>query len=365
MYKISFYILLLFFSSPLLADSAEVLIGERLFLEQRFSHFYYSQTKTSNDVNVPLKHGDPSLNKTVRFFGLPPYQIPFTKSSFSGGAYSCRSCHMVDEHLPQKELGMRSYADFASKSPITVRDNNKIVTARNSPILVSSTIPRENFILHFDGEFATTKDLIIGTLTDNNLGWKKSELDIAEKHICHVIKNDNGNDHFANIISSFSYAELFSGLTHSGESVPTEYLIDDNHRLNLEVSSCDEILRQLATFIEIYIDDLSFSKDENIISPYDQFLKLNNLPTQPLPNESDKEYTNRLLELIYHLERSNKLKFVIKNPNTESGTFRHHDQPYKFTEYELAGLKIFFNQSTNSETAKGNCVSLSSGTSFY
>ena len=354
--KMKHYALLLaIISSPLFADPAEVLIGERLFLEQRFSYYYYAQVK-DNSVNKPLLMGDPSLDKTVRFFGLPPYQIPFTNSPFKGGAYSCRSCHLVDEHLPQKELGMRSYADFASKSPITIRNSNKSVTVRNSPILVSSTIPRESFILHFDGEFATTKDLIIGTLTGNNLGWNNDEFDTAKKHICNVINNDDGNSHFANIITDFSYAELFSGENNSGEQLPVEYLIKEDYRISVKDSACSEILQQIATFIEIYIDDLAFAKDENIVSPYDQFLKLNNLPTEPLPNESDKEYTSRLIELIDHLESNNKLIYVTQNPNTETGNFRYHDQPYKFTKHELAGLKIFFNQNADSQSAKGNCI---------
>ena len=355
-FKLFFAIVISIITPILSADPAEILIGERLFLEQRFSHFYYLNSKDQKNLNSPLQHGDPTLNKTVRFFGLPPYQIPFEDSPFKDGTYSCRSCHMVDEHLNQKELGMRGYADFASRSPISIRDGNNSLTVRNSPVLVSSTPSRENFILHFDGEFSTTKDLIIGTLTDGNLGWNKKEYKIAKEHICNVIKNDDGNEYFSNGISNFSYSELFSGSTSSGDQLPTEYLTDEDLHINVQTSSCDVILQQIAIYIEMYIDDLSFANDEEIISPYDQFLKINHLPSQPLANESDQAYSQRLLELIHKLESQDKIKFVTKNPNTEDGNFKYHDQIYKFTEQELIGLKIFFNQSSTASTANGNCV---------
>ncbi len=356
MRKLNFLIAISIFISPvLLADSAEILLGERLFLEQRFSKFYYSQAENLNDFNSPLKAGDPSLDKTVRFFGLPPYQIPFTKSPFKGGAFSCRSCHMVDEHLSQKELGMRSYADFASKSPIPSSKNNTSVTVRNSPVLVSSITERENFLLHYDGEFSNSIDLIISTLTDSNFGWDKIDYKLARNHICNVIKNDNGNNHFSSVIPTYSYTELFSGNTASGKQLPTEYLIKESKRVDVKSVACDKIIRQVAVFIDLYMEDLAFAKDENIISPYDQFLKINNLPDQPLPDETNSEYSRRLLELLTHLELENKLSYVTANPNTD-GEFKYHDQAYKFTEQELIGLKIFFTQNSKSKGSQGNCV---------
>ena len=65
-------------------DPPEILHGERLFLETRFAHLFYEHLKNGGNTNKPMPEGDPALNKTVRFFGLPPYQIPFAKSNCNG-----------------------------------------------------------------------------------------------------------------------------------------------------------------------------------------------------------------------------------------------------------------------------------------
>ena len=89
-------------------DPPEIMLGERLFLETRFSQFFAVNQNKSGDVNTPLTKGDPALDKTARFFGLPPYQIPFADGPYAGQSFNCRACHLVDEHLEQSELGMRS-----------------------------------------------------------------------------------------------------------------------------------------------------------------------------------------------------------------------------------------------------------------
>ena len=355
---LGFILLTLFYNSSVIAETtpAEVVHGERLFLETRFSEYFYQFIEDGGDYNQTIDSGDPQLDKTYHFSSSPPYQIPFVASPFKDSTFSCRTCHMVDEHLEQKELGMRTYSDFASRSPLPTRTENKLFTVRNSPILVSSSVKRENFLLHADGEFSSLKDLIIGTLTGRNLGWLPHENISAKQHICEVIKHDDGNSPLAQEFGGFSYGELLSSESKNGKPLPEEYSINKDYRTNIKTASCDEILNSVAYLIEEYVNDLQFAQDDSVISPYDKFLSINKLPRYPDDNETDSAYSLRLLALIDEREKSNNLKYVHKNDATKDSTFLYHDQVYKFTELELQGLKIFFNQSNNSEISQGNCI---------
>lgn len=351
----------IFLSSTVIANeeefkSAEIFHGERLFQESRFSQFFYSFIVRGGHYNEAIDIGDPILKKTYRFFGLPPYQIPFATSPFKGSTFSCRTCHMVEEHLSQKELGMRAYSDFASRSPLSKRNDMQTVTVRNSPVLVSSFANRENQLFHSDGEFSTPQELIIATLTQRNFGWLPSEENIATKHICSVIKNDDGEGMLAKTFGGLSYKEILSGLSKNKEILPTKFLINEKYRVDVINVSCNETISAIARLIEVYISDLQFTKNKLALSPYDTFLKINKLPLTASHNESDQEYSARLLTSIQSLENNNSLKFVESNENAENGKFLFHDQLYKFGDIELQGLKIFFNQNNNLKISNGNCV---------
>ncbi|MDE0153571.1 MAG: hypothetical protein OXN23_06925 [Gammaproteobacteria bacterium] len=339
------------------SDPAEVLHGERLFLETRFAQRFHDFVTRGGNINGPLDQGDPKLEKTYRFFGLPPYQIPFAPGPFEGSSYNCRTCHLVDEHVGQQELGMRAYNDFASRSPLPERDDGQSVTVRNSPVLVGSLAPRDPFLLHVDGEFASAREVIIATLTGRNLGWLPDEGDLAARHACEVIRKDDGTGALAKEFGGFSYSEVFSSVSGSGEALPEEHRIAAELRIYVPESSCDEILIGVANLIEHYLADLKFSKEADILSPYDQFLLINDLPTRPDAGESDEDYSDRLLAQINSLNESGKLQFVERNPATEDGGFRFHDQPYRFGEIELQGLRIFFNRKPAVERGVGNCGS--------
>ena len=337
-------------------DPPEIVSGERLFLETRFAQFFYQYLENGGDTNKPMPEGDPVLNKTVRFFGLPPYQIPFADSPYAGQSINCRTCHMVDEHLEQSELGMRAYSDFAARSPVPAREDNQTTVVRNSPNLVHASIARDNFILHVDGEFASLKQLIIDTLAGRNFGWIPGEKQLAINHVCRIIKEDNGKNDLANEFGGISYAEMFSGTTNKDAQVNQEFLLPEEYRVNVNKASCDEIYDGVVNLIAAYTEDLTFAGDEEILSPYDVFLKVNNLPTQANENETDIAYSKRLLEEIQSLKKDNKLKFVDKNPNTEDGKFKFHDPDYKFKDEELLGLEIFFNQDLEDDIGTGNCI---------
>jgi len=363
MRTLCYTILLLFISISSLQskepDPPEVLLGERLFLESRFSQFFSQNISDQNDINSELIKGDPALNKTVRFFGLPPYQIPFIDGPYKGKSFNCRSCHLVDEHLEQSELGMRSYTDFASRSPLPTRDDGMTVTTRNSPTLVDTSLSRKNFLLHFDGEFPSLRHLIRSTLTGRNMGWLPNENSLAKKHICKVVQDDNGQDALAINYGGLSYSEAFSGTKKSKKTVESSFLLPDTLKLQVHKADCEEVFNTVANLISIYIEDLNFSKQEKSVSPYDLFLKINHLPMQADKNETNIEYSKRLMQEIHALHQEKKLTFVHENPHTDDGGFHYHDQPYEFTNRQLDGMKIFFAQNgDNKETANktGNCV---------
>jgi hypothetical protein len=149
---------------------ADVNVGERLFLETRFSHFFF--TNSFGDANATIP-GDPVVAtvKTTTGFATGP---------FAGQAMNCRQCHLVDEKgygsFGDQTLGNRTYADFARRSPVPTRDDGHTQTTRNSPPLVDALLPRDTPVfLHFDGQFASAHDLIIATLTGRNYGWKPEE----------------------------------------------------------------------------------------------------------------------------------------------------------------------------------------------
>ena len=48
------------------------------------------------------------------------------EAPFKGMSINCRSCHFVDDLLTASGGGMRTYADFAQRSPIPARADGKM-----------------------------------------------------------------------------------------------------------------------------------------------------------------------------------------------------------------------------------------------
>ena len=66
--------------------------------------------------------------------------------------------------------------------------------------------------LHFDGEFASGEDLVIGTMTGRNFGWLPSQYNQAIAHIAQVIREDDGSGQLAaDRLNGLSYAVIFKG----------------------------------------------------------------------------------------------------------------------------------------------------------
>jgi hypothetical protein len=179
---------------------AEADVGERLFLDTRFAQSFKVFLDNGGGINDP-NAGDPVVN-TVET--LDP-ATPIDQSPFKGMSMNCRSCHFVDDVLTAPGGGMRTYADFARRSPIPARTDGQTHTPRNSPALVNSTVARPGGVLfHFDAEFNSMEDLVAATFTGRNFGWLPGERNLAIAHIARVVKGDDG---------SFDLTDQFGGLS--------------------------------------------------------------------------------------------------------------------------------------------------------
>jgi hypothetical protein len=326
-------------------DPPEVQLGERLFLETRFAEFFFANS--DGDVNAVLKEGDPVMD-TTQTTGAP---LP---GPFRGQSMNCRACHLVDELQQTKGGGVRTYCDFARQSPIPERDDGLVITPRNSPPLVNATLARDiPEIFHFDGEFPSTEDLVIGTLTGRNFGWLPTEVATATAHIADVIRNDDGKNELAKSFGGggVPFATLFLG---TDATIPAHLRIPPQYRIDVSTASDAQVLQAVAALMQAYVDSLRFSTDssgQNNGSPYDVFLIKNGLPRSPNPGESAIAYSQRLLGLINQISSP-----VFVTP--KDGEFKFHKgQAFRFGAAELQGLKIFFAQPAEPGRAhSGNCV---------
>lgn len=326
------------------ADPPQVTIGERLFLETRFSQFFFANSQ--GDANAVLAVGDPVMD-TTQTTGAP------SPGPFAGQAMNCRNCHFVDEHLGSEGLpgsGVRTYADFARRSPIPQREDGKVTTPRNSPPLVNASLARKGGVLfHFDGEFPTMKDLVKGTFTGRNFGWLPGEEAQAIVHIVHIIRDDDGVGALAQQFGG-AYSVIFKG---TDPNVPPEFCLPSGVRLvNFDSASDEEIFNTVLELVASYVRSLTFSRDDDRAfnaSPYDVFLSKNNLPSKP-EDETALAYSRRLRGLIEGLTAP---QFV----TPADGAFQLHAQDFRFGPDELAGLRLFFAEPTENTTQRvGNCV---------
>ena len=327
-------------------DPAAVAIGERLFLETRFAQFFFANSK--GDANAVLEKGDPIMDMTLTPSGT--FYGPF-----SGASMNCRSCHLVDEHQDTDGGGMRTYADFARRSPVPLRGDGRVVTPRNSQPLVNAFLnsKSQNFLLHFDSEFTTVDELVRATMLGRNFGWLQSEQDRAVAHIATIIRKDDGRGELAQRVGG-AYRVVLKGTDPeipSGLRLPKRFLLD------VERATDSQIVDNIASLMTEYLRQLIFQRDRRGLfsgSPYDEFLRKNQLPRAPDRGESDLQYSRRLAQLIDGLKR----------PQLVSGNFKLHDQPFLFGALELEGLKIFLREPTQlplspltiTRGAIGNCV---------
>lgn len=313
-------------------------------MDTRFSQYFAAHM---TDVNAPLEVGDPVVAQ-VQTLGQP---LP---GPFAGQSINCRSCHFVNEFQDVAGAGMRTYADFATHSPMPrTQPNGFDHTPRNSMQMVDSFADRSGAtFLHFDGEFASGEDLVVGTLTGRNFGWLPSQFTEAVAHVADVIRKDNGSGQIAaDRLSGLSYSVLFKG---TDPRIPKDLLLPPSQRLDVSTASDIQIVNEVALCMTTYMKDLLFQRDSfgrYIGSPYDNFLRVNHLPAAPLAGESKAAYNLRLAKQIN----------ALKNPiyiTPKDGSFRYHSHPFQFGELELQGLKIFLASATpgTANAHAGNCI---------
>jgi hypothetical protein len=336
-------------------------IGERLFLETRFAEFFF--TNSGGNANAVLTNGDPVMNTTASIYGPLP-------GPFAGQSINCRACHLVEE---QEATGNRTYCDFAPRSPVPDIGDGRTTTTRNAMPLVDALLPRTTpLLLHHDGQFASARELITGTLTGRNYGWQPTEYATAIHHIATIIRNDDGSGGLAQQYGGLSYADTFAGAT----DVPDQYLIPPPNYMDVTITDTNDpnyvtdgqIVENIADLIQDYLETLVFSQDELGQfngSPYDVFLAKNGLPRQPDYGETPLHYSRRLLQLVAGLSHPQ----WVTDPADGHFVTNARGQLFQFGTNELTGLEIFLTDSANLQVATnlqqsgitagievGNCV---------
>jgi hypothetical protein len=320
-------------------------IGERLFSETRFAEFFFTNSGGNANAMLP-SGGDPVMNMTASIYGPLP-------GPFAGQSMNCRACHLVEE---QETTGNRTYCDFAPRSPIPDIGDGRTTTTRNAMPLVDALLARNTpLFLHNDGQFATPQDLIVGTLTGRNYGWKPTEYATAIHHIANIIRGDDGSGTLAQNYGGWPYSIAFEGLSE----IQTQYLIPPRNRLNVTITdpnnpnyaSDGAIVQDVASLIQQYLATLVFSQDTNGNfngSPYDAFLIKNGLPQKPSPNETPLQYGRRLLRLVAALANPQ----WVTDPADGHFVTNTHGQLFQFGSNELAGLEMFLTDRGNLSAAE-------------
>jgi len=250
----------------------------------------------------PASKNPPAIRLGVRLFMDDRFSTP--KGDLRA---SCSTCHLLDED-PQ---GPRAHADFLARSWIPWRmQDPRRNELRNSPtILDAAKMPR----LHFDGEFGSIEELVKGTLLGRTMGWLPGEQAQALQHVADVIMKDTGQGPGA----EGSYRDQFK----------------QAYGIDLKKLTPDEIINWVARAIGDYMRTLHTERT----SPYDQFIRINGLETEPARGEDVKAFARRLLERIARLESQGRLNLA-----------------KDFDAQALTGLKTFFR--ATGAAATGNCV---------
>lgn len=347
---------------------APAAVGERLFVETRFAQAF--SVYLANGGNVDDAMVDDPVMATLE---TTTPGSPITPGPFKGMSMNCRACHLVDDVLTTPGGGMRTYADFARRSPIPDRGDGLTHTPRNSPPLVNATLDRpDGILLHFDTEFNSIEDLIAATFPGRNFGWLPGERAQAIAHIARVVRNDDGTGVIAQQFDGLSYGRLFTG---ANPNIPEGFNLPPEYRILVGTATDQEIFTAVVNVVAAYVNGLRFGSPTDagipIRSPFDIFLEINGLPQQPSANELPVDYSRRLRTLVN--APGFVPKFVTSNPNTLSGQFDFHPgQSFVFGASELDGLKVFLAEpatipASPTELAAGrigNCIACHAAPNF-
>ncbi len=294
---------------------AEPSVGERLFVETRFAQAF--KAFLDNGGNVNDHNAGDAVMDTLE---TKTPGAPIDPGPFKGMSMNCRACHMVDDVLRAPGGGMRTYTDFARRSPIPARADGKTHAPRNSPPLVNSALDRPGGALfHFDTEFNSMEDLVAATFTGRNYGWLPGERAQAIAYIARVVRGDDGSGVIAQQFDGLPYRILFTG---GNPAIPDELRLPPEFRAYIGSGTDQEIFDAVVKVVAAYVKQLLFSEQDDsgnlIRSPFDVFLILNSLPQQPNSNESPLDFSHRLRTLVNGLASP---QFVSSNPNRPDGQF--------------------------------------------
>ena len=313
-------ILLSFYNVSAVAETAQVLLGERLFNEARFSRDFAQNAVDINDTSSQI-------------------------------GTSCVSCHQIDQQYQAgRNLGMRIYADFTPSSPVPLRLEDKISkTLRNTPGLVGIGSPYlQQRFSHWDGEFSDHSQTVLGNFSGRNMGWLPQEKNQALAHIVEVMQKDDGQGALAQEFGG-AYQKVLLGID---PSIPDELRLDKKDRLDVFKASQEKILALVVRLVTAYLDDLDFEKNDRqhyIGSPYDKFLAANNLPAAPRKQQTVHQYMQELRASFIKIKQP---RFIAKK------YFSTHKKELGFGAQEWAGLQVFFNlPKADGSLHQGMCLS--------
>ncbi len=190
-------------------------------------------------------------------------------------------------------------------------------------------------------------------MTARNFGWLPGEYQQAVAHIARVIREDNGSDQLAaDRTNGLSYSTLFLG---TDSRITSDLQLPPSERLDVTKATDDQVLDEVALCVNQYMEDLLFQRDEYgryTGSPFDNFIRVNHLPQQPLAGQTRAAYNQQLLKEVA----------ALKNPiyiSDADGSYKYHSFSYQFGAKELQGLIIFLTAATNASDGSqhaGNCA---------
>jgi hypothetical protein len=316
----------------------EQLVGERLFKDTRFGHYF--ATESGGAVNSTLGTGEPVVETELTTDPNQPLPDPM-----AGQAINCLQCHLVQQEINEPNGGMHAYTDFARRSSIPSRTEDTVHSGftprKAAPMVDDFNTGSVDQCLHWDCQFGDIQSLIYDTLKGRNFGWLPTEGTQAEHQIATVVREDNGKDELAKEFSnSLPYATLFAC---ADTQIPAAYQLPKQYCLDPKTASDDDITEDVAALIATYANSLAFSRDDDDNfngSPFDAFLSVNGLPQQPAAGQTPAQYAAALLQKL--LSRSD---FTFVN----DGVLRfQHNQPFVFGAQELHGLIIFLSRPAGS-----------------
>lgn len=287
-------------------DPLNIRLGEKLFMDGRFSQGYFDKAKTVNEQIA----GAAVLEQMYVLEDLVEHPQ-------KGQQVSCSSCHMVDQNTSLVAGSVLTYNDFARRSPIPLRSDKMERTVRNSMNMVLSAIGG-NKPLHWDGEFYSAQGLAKAAMVGRNMGWLVTEAKTAKAHIVKVLRGDDGS-YPTDADVDQSYTEAFSELG-----------------IDIAQLSDSELYDQAAQTMGEYMESLDFSRDQQGAfngSAYDQFLILNGIRTSPKLNETSQEYLTYLRD---HINWKTDWKWL------GGSDLKYHQHQAQFGKTEFQGMQLFF-----------------------